>query len=188
MGRVKSRLARDIGRVGAWVFYRRTLARTLWVLGGDARWSTWLSVTPETAVFDDGVWPQPGVRRIGQGEGDLGARMARIMAGLPPGPAVIVGADIPEISPAAIWRAFRRLDRADAVFGPATDGGYWLVGLKRRPAVPKIFDGVRWSTADALADTRANLPPGRWAAEVDKLDDVDDGNDYAGWRDRVKGR
>ncbi len=181
MGRVKSRLARDVGRVEAWAFYRRTLARTLRILDGDARWTTWLSVTPDAAALDDGVWPRPGVRKIGQGGGDLGRRMARIMASLPPGPAVIVGADIPEINRDAVWRAFRALGSADAVFGPATDGGYWLVGLKRRPNVAKIFDGVRWSTADALADTRANLPPGRWVAEVDVLNDVDDGDDYARW-------
>jgi len=184
IGRVKSRLARDIGVVGAWLFYRRTLARTLCVLGGEARWSTWLAVAPETAVFDDGVWPKPGIRRIRQGDGDLGQRMARIMASLPPGPVIIVGADIPELSRDAIWQAFRGLGRADAVFGPATDGGYWLVGLKRRPALPKIFDGVRWSTADAFADTKANLPPGRQAVEVETLNDIDDGADFAAWRCR----
>ena len=151
-----------------------------------ARTPTWLSVTPETAVFDDSGWPQPGIPRLGQGDGDLGERMARIMASLPPGPVVIVGADIPEISRGAIWRAFRGLGSADAVFGPATDGGYWLVGLKRRPALPEIFHDVRWSTADALADTRANLPPGRQAAAVDTLNDVDDGADFLAWRRRSR--
>ncbi len=56
-----------------------------------------------------------------------------------PGPVVIIGADIPEITPDHIGRAFAALGRSDAVFGPAADGGYWLVGLKRRPSIREIF-------------------------------------------------
>ncbi|WP_425283593.1 DUF2064 domain-containing protein [Methyloceanibacter stevinii] len=52
---------------------------------------------------------------------------------MPPGPVVLVGSDIPRISRAHIAEAFRLLGNADAVFGPAQDGGYWLVGFKRSP-------------------------------------------------------
>src|SRR3546814_16124850 len=87
--------------------------------------------------------------------------MDRVMRVLPPGPAVIIGTDIPDIRPRHAAAAFRALGRHDAVFGPAADGGYWLVGLRRRPTIPRAFDGVRWSTEHALADTRANLRPRR---------------------------
>jgi glycosyltransferase A (GT-A) superfamily protein (DUF2064 family) len=91
----------------------------------------------------------------------------------PPGPVVIVGTDVPGLQPAHIAEAFRRLGRHDALFGPATDGGYWLVGLKRRPRLLHPFTDVRWSSPHALADTRANLT-GRSIASVATLSDVDD--------------
>lgn len=177
LGRVKSRLARDIGRVGAWAFYRRQLTARVRDLARDRRWTFWLAVTPDRAVFDGGLWPGR-TRRLSQGGGDLGDRMLRTMAVLPPGPVVLIGADIPGVTPARIARAFRALGAHDAVFGPAADGGFWLVGLRRRPRLIDPFKGVRWSTDTALADTLANLKGAR-VARVDTLEDVDDGAAYA---------
>jgi ribosomal protein L22 len=74
-------------------------------------------------------------------------------------------------------KAFALLGRYDAVFGPARDGGYWLVGLKRRPRVLRPFAGVRWSSAHTLADTLANLG-GRRTALVATLSDVDDARGF----------
>jgi rSAM/selenodomain-associated transferase 1 len=181
LGRVKSRLARHIGAVGAWGFYRGMLAGLTRRLGPDRRWTCWLAVSPDRSVFDRGLWHRaaPGAAAfVSQGGGDLGARMARVMALLPPGPVVLIGSDIPGIRPAMIAHAFKLLGRHDAVFGPAPDGGYWLVGLKRRPRFRDPFPGVRWSTAQALADTRANLR-GLRVALIDELEDVDDGPSFA---------
>ncbi len=100
--------------------------------------------------------------------------MAGIARALPPGPVIIVGSDIPGIRPTHIADGFRALGHHDAVFGPARDGGYWLVGLKRRPCFVDPFPGVRWSTRHALKDTLANLA-GRRIARLDTLDDIDDG-------------
>ena len=97
---------------------------------------------------------------------------------MPRGPIVIVGTDIPAITPSAISAAFRTLGSHDAVFGPSSDGGYWLVGLKRRPRVPRAFRDVRWSSAHALEDTQANLA-GLSVGKIAALDDVDDGADFA---------
>ncbi len=96
---------------------------------------------------------------------------------MPPGPVVIVGSDIPAVRPAHIARAFDLLGNADAVFGPATDGGYWLVGLKRsvRQLVP--FEGVPWSTEETLAATVANVH-GRIVLYAPTLSDVDSMQDY----------
>jgi len=181
IGRVKTRLARDIGAVAAWSFYRSQLARTIRVLDRDRRWQLWLAATPESAVADCRLLGGRAV--IGQGEGDLGMRMARVIDALPPGPAVIVGADTPALEPRHVAAAFKALGRADAVFGPAADGGYWLVGLRRRPRAPRIFDGVRWSTPHALAGTLANLG-GRPHVFLETLEDVDDGAAYERWRRR----
>jgi glycosyltransferase A (GT-A) superfamily protein (DUF2064 family) len=89
---------------------------------------------------------------------------------------ILIGSDIPGLGPADIAAGFRALGRADAVFGPALDGGYWLVGFgPRRPHKP--FAQVRWSSRHALADTLANfrhhrvalLPPKR---DVDSAEDL----------------
>ena len=75
--------------------------------------------------------------------------------------------------------AFTELGRNRAVFGPATDGGYWLVGLKRSTPPPReMFKGVRWSTKHALVDTLATMPDYA-PAMVATLQDVDTVADLA---------
>jgi hypothetical protein len=180
LGRVKSRLARDIGVVAAWKFYRTTMAGILRPFDGDNRWFRWLAVTPDPAVAEPVLWPR-GWRRMPQGSGDLGARMGRVMKTLPPGPVVIIGTDVPGIRPRHIAQAFHALGRYEAVFGPAADGGYWLVGLRRRPRCPEIFSGVQWSTSAALADTIANIPKTN-IAMLEVLQDIDTGADLDCWR------
>ena len=178
-GAVKRRLAAAIGDAAALRFHRLTLDALVRRLARDARWRTVLCVTAGAYR-----WPR-GVPRIAQARGGLGARMARIIAAMPPGPVVLVGSDIPGVRPPHIARAFRVLARHHAVFGPAGDGGYWLVGVRDRGLLGHLFDDVRWSTADALADTIANLPPGRRHALCDTLSDVDDAAAWRGWRGRA---
>ena len=174
-GAVKTRLARDIGVVRATCFYRTTMGNVLGRLSCDPRFETVLAVSPDVAVFGR-VWPGH-IAKIGQGGGDLGQRMQRIMNWNVRGPIIIVGTDIPGIRAQHIADAFQILGRHDAVFGPAGDGGYWLVGLRRRPKVLDIFKGVRWSTQFALEDTVANLE-GMSVGFAASLRDVDDGADY----------
>ena len=174
-GRTKTRLARGIGTVAAARWARRTTATLLHRLD-DPRWTLWLAVAPDTALHSP-VWPAH-LPRLVQGPGDLGARMGRLLRRLPPGPAVILGSDIPGADAPHVARAFAALGRADAVLGPAPDGGYWLVGLRRTAAVPaRLFAGVRWSTGHAAADTLATLPAR--TALVDTLADVDTAEDLA---------
>lgn len=181
LGQVKRRLAADIGAVAALGFYRRALERLLRRLSRDGRWRCWLYVTPDRSVREARVWPAH-LSRQPQGRGDLGARMRRPLRELPPGPVVIVGSDIPALDRRHIVQAFAALGAHDVVFGPATDGGYWLVGVRRRPHVPRLFDGVRWSSEHALADTLAGLDSRHRVARLETLEDVDDGASYARWR------
>ena len=184
LGRVKTRLAADIGPLAALAFYRKTLFSVTRRLGGDSRWTTWLAVTPDRAVFEDASWPPTHGRitLITQGRGDLGRRMAGVADSLAPGPAIIIGGDVPDIQPHHIAAAFRALGHHDAVFGPAEDGGYWLVGMKRRPAFTDFFKGVRFSSQHALADTIANLAPGQRHALLETLADIDDGEAFRRWK------
>jgi glycosyltransferase A (GT-A) superfamily protein (DUF2064 family) len=93
------------------------------------------------------------------------------------GPVCVIGADIPGIRRHHIAAAFRALGPSEAVLGPAPDGGYWLIGLKRaRPAPRRLFEAVRWSSRHAMADTLRSIVPLR-VAVVDTLSDVDEADD-----------
>jgi rSAM/selenodomain-associated transferase 1 len=179
MGRVKRRLAAGIGARAAYDFYVSTLAQQIRTLARDPRWTVWLFVTPDTAL-NHPAWR--GVRVRPQGSGDLGRRMKRPFAILPPGPTVLVGSDIPGLRPHHIARAFALLGRHELVFGPATDGGFWLFGARQSKPLPKsLFSNVRWSTPSALADTLAGVPQIP-VALADTLDDVDDAAAYRRFR------
>lgn len=171
LGQVKRRLARGIGARRALAAYRAMLATVLGRLAPSRRWRTIIAATPDGARAR---WP----RRcpvIWQGHGGLGERLHA--ATRPHRRVVVVGSDIPGIASADVRAAFRALGRADAVFGPAEDGGFWLVGLgPRRPRRP--FADVRWSSEHALADTLANFH-GRRVALLRTLRDVDTVEDLA---------
>jgi hypothetical protein len=177
LGNGKRRLAREIGDSAAARFERLTIARLLRRLGGDRRWRLRIAVTPDRACGAARTWRR-GVAVVPQGEGDLGQRMRRAIAAAPRGPVVLIGGDIPAIAAGHIAAAFRLLGRCDLVFGPAADGGFWLVGARRRPHLPALFARVRWSGRHALADTLAALPRGVSVGFAATLEDIDDGDAY----------
>lgn len=159
-GRVKTRLGRDMGMTGAAWWFRHQSARLIRRLGRDRRWRTVLAVSPDREGLASRVWPA-GPARWPQGPGDLGDRMGRVFRAMPPGPVIVVGADIPAVTAAHVAGGFRLLGRHAAALGPAPDGGYWMIGLRRGGrAVPAgLFRGVRWSSPHAMADTLASLAP-----------------------------
>jgi uncharacterized protein len=118
-------------------------------------------------------------RVLPQADGDLGQRMTSFLAGqLEAGvtAAVVVGADSPTLPLRFILQAFQELESADAVIGPTTDGGYYLIGCARR--LPPLFEGIAWSTSRVLADTVAALRDPKWRLallppwyDVDTLED-----------------
>lgn len=188
IGRAKRRLARDIGAVAAWRFHRLTAERLLRRLAGPPRrWRCWLAVTPDRDSEAVARRAGPPWQALPQGPGDLGARMGRVLSGLPPGPVVIVGADIPDLAARHVARAFRELGNHDWVVGPAEDGGYWLIGARRRPHLRLPFAGVRWGGPQALADTLAGLGAAR-VARLETLSDVDRGADLERLAARSKKR
>ena len=169
-GRVKTRLGGEIGMVPAAWWFRHQVA---WLLRevDDPRWQTVLAVAPDRAVTAR-HWPAH-LPRVAQGRGDLGARMARLLRLPHTGPVCLIGGDIPGLRARHIAAAFRALGRSDTVFGPATDGGFWLAGLRHPSLAPAgLFRNVRWSTPDTLSDSLATLGPRRWCL-TDRLSDVD---------------
>jgi uncharacterized protein len=177
LGTGKRRLARDIGDVAALRFERLMLARLLRRLGSDKRWCLRVAITPDRARHRRRLWPH-GVTITAQGPADLGERMRRALADCPPGPAVLVGTDIPALGPQHIAEAFRLLGSHELVFGPAADGGFWLIGMRRSPRLPPSFGEVRWSGSHALADVLGNLPRQVSVGFAARLEDVDDGASF----------
>lgn len=182
LGGVKRRLAREIGDRAALRFHVATLTRLARALVADRRYHTMLAITPDRAGFRLPV----KIPRIPQRSGDLGSRMHRVFLRFPHSRVVIIGSDIPDAGPSDARAAFRALGNAQAAFGPAADGGYWLVALSpRRPAHP--FASVRWSSEHALADTLANFA-GRRVAMLRTLRDVDTAADLRSLRVQANGR
>lgn len=176
MGLVKTRLAAELGHLEAARLYRLWLTRLVRETGADARWQTHLAIAPRRFLFECGL-PRPhGLHLTAQTEGDLGARMGDLLRRLPPGDVVFVGSDIPALERRHVAQAFAALSGHEAVFGPAEDGGYWLIGLRRRPLLLP-FANVRWSTRHALEDTLANLE-GRRIGFLERLADIDDAEDW----------
>ena len=173
---VKSRLAREIGTIDALWWYRHQCRRLLRRLAADPRWQTWLAVTPDADVRTGRFWPA-GMRRLAQGPGGLGPRMARVLRQAP-GDVLIVGSDIPAVGPAPVAESFALLGAHDAVLSPAADGGYWAIGLRAGAVLPAgALAEVRWSTRHALGDTLKSLAPltvgaGPLLADVDRAADL----------------
>lgn len=129
-----------------------------------------------------------GVPLTAQGGGDLGLRMHRALARalMQHGRALVIGTDAPSLDASMLRDAAARLHDHDAVFVPALDGGYALVGLRR--ADPRVFTGIAWSTASVMEATRQRLRDAglRWA-ELPPVADIDEPQDLqhlpAAWRE-----
>ncbi len=80
---------------------------------------------------------------------------------------LLIGSDIPDLSPEIFAEAFKALDNNDAVIGPAADGGYYLIGFRREAFAPAAFAGVSWGTGTVFAETMARL--GRAGGGVHRL-------------------
>ena len=183
VGRVKTRLIPALGADGAADLYRRLLAIALdaaaRVSGADPE--IWCAGAPPDGGECARLARQYRMSWYHQPPGNLGARMAaaleRALAG--GGRAVLIGSDCPGYAPGYLAAAFAMLDEQDAVLGPATDGGYVLIGLGR-PA-PELFARISWGSDSVLAETRARLAGLglRWN-ELPALCDLDRPEDLAG--------
>jgi uncharacterized protein len=115
-----------------------------------------------------------------QGPGDLGRRMARFFATQIDAGAratLLVGSDSPSLPLAVVEQAFEELARADLVLGPATDGGYYLIGCGSR--LPPVFEGIAWSSPSVLAETIGCLADSSWrVALLPPWYDVDTWEDW----------
>ena len=157
-GKVKTRLAREIGDRSACALYRACLQRTLRAVRS---WSRSAGGADRLYMAEKcgeawQHWPGAHWDVHLQCRGDLGRRMATaIEDGFRDGccPVLCLGTDAPGLRVRHIRQAVRKLRHSDVVIGPARDGGYYLIGLRR--ARPSLFAGVPWSTPEVLARTHA---------------------------------
>lgn len=174
-GRVKTRLAADIGKLPALQFYRhnlKALTNSLQTGPWHLQFAVYSKQDAQHPIFS-------GLPTIVQPSGNLGDRMRGVLNQFREQPCLIVGSDIPFIEVRHIEKAFQTLSTRQFVFGPATDGGYWLVGCAPGDQLHQQFmHDVRWSTPNALTDTIATLPSGSQFALIDKLFDIDNGDSY----------
>ncbi|MBD2125197.1 TIGR04282 family arsenosugar biosynthesis glycosyltransferase [Microcoleus sp. ZQ-A2] len=119
-----------------------------------------------------------------QSEGDIGDRMASAFqlsfaAGMTAG--VLIGSDCPDLNASLMAEAFQLLRQHDLVLGPALDGGYYLIGLRR--LIPELFTGIPWSTAEVLQQTITIAKRlGLAVAKLPLLSDVDRPEDLSVWK------
>jgi rSAM/selenodomain-associated transferase 1 len=178
-GFVKTRLAREIGPAAALALYRAFAKDEFEWLAAFPAVERRLCFTPRAGRQAClGLLPAGGrdsFRPVAQRAGGLGIRLlaafdAAFRARFRP--VVAIGTDAPLLSPAILEAALLALGRKDAVIGPARDGGYYLVGLRR--FAPDLFEGIPWSTGDVLRATLARARRARLAtALLEPLLDVD---------------
>ncbi len=154
-GKTKTRLIPRLGADGAARLHaaliRHTLSTTVAANVGPIE--LWCE-DPHDPFFDTLVQAHK-ISLHGQPGGDLGARMLACFEAHPQTPCLLVGTDAPCITPDDLRACASALAHHDAVFLPAEDGGYALVGT-RRP-LRQIFENIAWGVDSVMADTRALL-------------------------------
>lgn len=186
-GFAKSRLAPVLGAAGAAALAERLLVHAVRQAAAAGIDTLELCVTPDTThPLLRRLQAEHGARLRAQGDGDLGTRMHRALkrALRTHRRALLIGTDVPALDAALLQRADAALAAVDAVFVPALDGGYALIGLQR--AVASLFAGVDWSTDRVMAQTRARAAAaGLRVAELSPVADIDTAADLvhlpAGW-------
>lgn len=185
--RVKTRLGGDIGQSAANRIYRSFLkvAADRWRSVADRRI---VAFWPPDRLADFQELFGADWQFVPQVSGDLGARMKNFFADQLKdfrSRVVLIGSDSPTLPPATVRRAFDALGHSDTVLGPASDGGYYLVGATK--SVPPIFDNVDWSQPTVWRQTIESLQhAGRLFATLDEWFDVDDLNDLRRLRRELK--
>lgn len=186
-GKVKTRLARDIGDDAALDAYRRLVERQMAALPNG--WPVEVQFTPANAEAKMRAWLGDAVDRsyIAQSEGGLGERLKHAVTGAFQRGArgvLLIGGDCAELGEQNFEQARLGLEEFDAVVGPSRDGGYYLLGLAAERL--EVFDEIDWSTEVVAEQTRDRLTSNRLSwIELAELRDVDTVEDWRLVEDQV---
>ena len=154
-GRVKTRLAVDIGDQNALKLYRYLLQHTMEVTKKlpQEKWVFYSDEIPQKDIWEEKYFS----KKLQQGK-ELGERMQNAFAEAFQQnyqKVIIIGSDLYDLQTGDLKQAFKKLDESDVVIGPARDGGYYLLGMKSPHNA--LFQNKKWSTASVLEDSLANL-------------------------------
>ena len=170
LGKVKSRLAKGVGKENALTIYKKLLQHTQEVVVqiDCERW-----VGYSVSVRNNDLWPESNFKKFKQEGADLGKRMQHAFekafaAGHTK--VIIVGSDLYDLRPKHIEEALKSLDTHDTVIGPAQDGGYYLLGMKT--LMPEVFSGKEWGTETVYKATVDNLSQKKLHI-LETLNDID---------------
>lgn len=158
-GQVKTRLAAEIGPDAAAGLYRcfvEDLISTVDKLDGELK----VCFHPPDAKSHLQLWLGERHSYMSQTGGDLGQRLKNSFAcAFDEGfsKVVAIGSDSPDLPERFLREAFEKLESHDAVIGPSSDGGYYLIGFSKDSLVADVFAGIAWSTSAVFAQTRARL-------------------------------
>ena len=182
LGQVKTRLASGMGELPALEIYKHLVLLTYSALEEVP--------VPVWTYFSDYIQEptHPSVEKSFVQEGqDLGERMANAFARsfeLGMDKVVLIGTDCPTLQSNHLNQAFEALTHSNLVVGPATDGGYYLIGMKRR--ADYLFEGINWSTAEVLSQTLAVATAhGLHFTLLDELSDIDTQEDWERYRSQI---
>ncbi len=185
-GAVKTRLAKDVGHEEAARLYR-LMAETTWARTAGIGYDRWLVFEPDSEHDWMRDWLPGAESYVAQAAGDLGTRLRAAFehafrAGAEA--VAVIGTDSPNVGSQDISSAFDLLKSGhQAVLGPSTDGGYWLLGLSSFE--PALFEEIWWSTPEVAEQTRARMAArGLKFAELRTVRDIDGVDDLESlWKD-----
>lgn len=190
-GRVKTRLAEEIGEEKAAGIYRVMAEDALAALDA-ARIQVEIHYAPEDAGPAVARWLGPGRRYVSQAGADLGERMENaFVSAFESGAmrAILVGSDIPELTPSHAVEALEALTDNDAALAPSGDGGYTLIGFRAGRFEPLVFRGMNWGGREVLEETLSILRDGDLNVKLmPELRDIDDLSDLRLLFERGQGR
>jgi len=178
-GRVKTRLMPHLSAADCMRLQDALVRHAVARLAAAGPWRTRIVFTPASGEAYFRGFGLPLRAQAGDGLGDRMLHALRQAFSEGAARAVLVGTDIPSLAPEDIGAALDALDGADLVFGPAADGGFYLVGLKATPP-EGLFDGVPWSRPETLvrAERRAErlglrTSRIRTRSDVDRIKDLE---------------
>lgn len=178
-GRVKTRLAKDLGDENALRIYQALLAHTLETVRNSG-YRNVLMVEPPDRTAEAGIWAPGMDLYLPQSGGDLGARMSdAVKSAFARGAerVLLLGCDCPQISKESLISSFKALEACDVVLGPCLDGGYYLLGLKEEREA--LFRSIPWSTG-AVLEATLNILKKQTLSYIlhEKFSDVDTQEDF----------
>ncbi len=172
LGKVKTRLAKDIGNEAALEVYKKLMLHTHNIT---SQLDCHKYVFYAGAIIENDLWDSSMYYKKAQAGNDLGSRMQQAFESLfllGYNKVIIIGSDCPGLTANDIENAFEQLHNTDVLLGPAADGGYYLLGLTQ--PFPELFTNKNWSTDTVLTDTIADIKQsGKQYSLLEQLTDID---------------